>query len=147
MADQSSTAEAGRPAPVHRLTFDYHGNQVDLVSDQVVNMIIPPTQPLDESATGTGFSVIVRDTADQTLYKSSRPSPIRYDAEVFSDDPSRSLQRVAVEEPRGTFVLLVPHVEGAASVELIGPSRAEDDRVRESRALARFPLRPPQGSR
>jgi hypothetical protein len=66
---------------------------------------------------------------------------------VFSEDPSRSLHRVAVEEPQGTFVLLVPHVEGATSVELIGPSRAEDDRAREPRSLARFPLLPPQGSR
>src|SRR5215468_10668033 len=122
MADQNSAGSAGRPPPVHRLTFDYHGNQVDLVSDQVVDMIIPPTQSFDESTTVTGFSVIVRNTADQMLYRFTAPSPIRYAAEVFSDDPSRSLHQVAVEDPQGTFVVLVPHLEGAASVELIGPS-------------------------
>jgi hypothetical protein len=147
MADQETAGGPGQPVPVHRLTFDYHGNQISLVSDQVVDMISPPAQSLDESATVGGFSVIVRDAAGQALYKFTGPSPIRYDAEVFSEDPSRSLHRVAVEEPQGTFVLLVPHVEGTARVELVGAPLTRRGVARKPRRLASFPLHPPHGRR
>jgi hypothetical protein len=144
MADQNTAGSRGRPTPVHRLTFDYEGDQVSLVSDQIVNMISPPGQPLDEAETSAGFSVIVRDAADKALYRRTGSSPIRSDAEVFSDDPSAPLHRVPVREPRGTFVMLVPHVEGAVSVELTGQPSGRPERFRESRRLARFPLNPPQ---
>lgn len=144
MADQNAARSRGRPGPVHRLTFDYEGDRISLVSDQIVNMIGPPGQPLEEAETTTGFSVIVRDAADRALYRRTGSSPIRSDAEVFSDDPSTPLHRVPVQEPRGTFVMLVPHVEGAVSVELVGPPSGRPDRFRESLRLARFPLNPPQ---
>jgi hypothetical protein len=144
MADQNTAGGRGRPGPVHRLTFDYEGDRISLVSDQVVKMIGPPGQPLDEAETSAGFSVIVRDAADRALYRRTGSSPIRSDAEVFSDDPSTPLHRVPVQEPRGTFVMLVPHVEGAVSVELVGQPSGRPERFRESRRLARFPLNPPQ---
>jgi hypothetical protein len=147
MADQNTVGGRGRPGPVHRLTFDYEGDQISLVSDQVVNMISPPGHSLDESETLAGFSVIVRDAADKALYKFTGPSPIRNDAEVFSDDPSTSLHRVPVQERRGTFVMLVPHAEGAVSVELRAQPLDRSGRFSEPRQLARFPLQPPQDLR
>jgi hypothetical protein len=145
MADQNTIGDRSRPVPVHRLTFDYDGDQISLVSDQVVNMISPPGHSLDESVTSAGFSVIVRDTTDKALYRFIRPSPIGNDAEVFSDDPSNSLQRVPVRTRRGTFVILVPHLEGATSVELVGQPVDRSGRLSEPRRLAKFSLQPPEG--
>lgn len=136
---------AGGSGPVHRLTFDYRGGEISLVSDQVVNMITAQSQPLDEPTPAAGFSAIVRDAADHALYRVTAVGPIGYDAEVFSDDPSTSLHRVTVDDPQGTFVVLVPHLEGAANIEIIGPPLARDGRTGESQRLARFPLRSPQG--
>jgi hypothetical protein len=142
MAEQGTTGEPAQAGPVHRLTFDYDGDRISLTSDQVVNMVVPPSEPLD-ATTPAGFSIVVRDTRDRLLYRRTGSSPIRHDAEVFSDDPSRSLRRVPVEQRRGTFVVLVPHVEGGASVELVGPTRDRHGSVGEPRSLARFVLRPP----
>ena len=145
MADQNMVGDRGRPVPVHRLTFDYDGDQISLASDQVVNMISPPGHSLDESEASAGFSVIVRDADNRALYRFTGPSPIRNDAEVFSPDPSNSLHRVPVQERRGTFVVLVPHIEGAASVELVGQPLDRSGSLSEPRQLARFPLRAPEG--
>jgi hypothetical protein len=144
MAGQNTVGGRGRPGPVHRLTFDYDGDRISLVSDQIVNMISPPGHSLDESVPLAGFSVIVRDAADKALYRFTGSSPIRNDAEVFSNDPSTSLHRVPVQERRGTFVLLVPDVEGAVSVELAAQPLGSSGTFSEPRRLASFPLHPPQ---
>jgi hypothetical protein len=133
-----------QPGPVHRLTFAYEGDQIRLVGDQVVRMVVPPTRGLDEAGTLAGFSVILRDANNRPLYHFVRTSPMRHDAEVFATDPSRTLHRVDVQEPRGTFTVLVPHVDGAASVELAGHARASDANVSEPRVLAKFPLATPR---
>jgi hypothetical protein len=144
MADQNRVGDRSRPVPVHRLTFDYDGDQISLVSDQVVNMISPPGHSLDESEASADFSVIVRDTANRALYRFTGPSPVGNDAEVFSDDPSDSLHRVPVRKRRGTFVVLVPDLEGATSVELVGQSLDRFRGLSGPRPAARFPLRPPE---
>jgi hypothetical protein len=63
---------------------------------------------------------------------------------VFSDDPSVGLHRVAVDKPRGSFVLLVPHIDGGVRVELVGHPRDPVGRIRTARTLARVGLRPLQ---
>ena len=145
MVDQNQIVSRARPGPVHRLTFDYDRDQLRLVSDQIVNMISPPSHSLDESEPLAGFSVIVRDAAGRALYRFTRSSPIRDDVEVFSDDPfTSSVHRESVGERRGTFVMLVPHIEGAVSVELAGQPVDGSGRFSEARRLASFSLRQPQ---
>lgn len=147
MSDPHAVAMPPRPGPVHRLTFDYEGDRISLVSDQLVNMISPPSDPLDEAEVPAGFTVIVRDAQQRAVYRHTGVSPMGHDTEVFSDDPAGSLQRIAVAKPSGTFVLLVPHVEGAVGFELVGHPRFRGRRGSTPRQLARFTLRPPKTSR
>lgn len=136
-----------RPGPVHRLSFQYAGDRIRLVSDQLVTMIAPPSHPLDEPEVPAGFSMVVRDSRGQALYRFTGVSPMGHDREVFSDDPARTLHRTPVEEPSGTFVMLAPHIEGAVAVELFGHPLVRGRMARTPRRLARFVLKSPEAGR
>lgn len=111
------------PGPVRRLTFEYDGDSVQLVSEQHVRMIVPPSQPVEHVPSPNALAVVMRDAKEQLVYRFAHSSPLRHDAEVFGDDPYGKPQRVAVERPKGTFVLLVPDVPGAQTLELVAPPR------------------------
>jgi hypothetical protein len=124
MTDQSSgdAAEPGKPGPVMRLTFEYDGNDIRLVSRQQVQMIVPPSHPLDQPADAGGFHVLVRNAQDQLLFRQARTSPLKHDTEVFSAPGSdRTIERVAAARPKGAFVVLVPELPGAKTLEFVGP--------------------------
>lgn len=130
-----------QPGSVHRLTFEYEGDQIRLVSDQIVTMVVPASHPLEAIGTQAGFSAVLRDAQERPLYQFTRTSPIRHDAEVFSDDGSGTISRVTVDRPRGSFVMLVPALEGAVSVELAGQPLAPQTHLQAPRTLAKFALR------
>jgi hypothetical protein len=130
--------------PVHRLTFSYDGPDITLVSDQLTNVIVPPSHPLGEAGTAAGFSVVLRDTQNRPLYYRVGTSPVRFDAEVFAEDsPESSMSRVSVTHPTGTFVLLVPHIPGAAAVELSGHQTGAEATAAGPPPVARFMLAQP----
>jgi hypothetical protein len=142
----SARPQPGQPGPVRRLTFEYDGDQIRLVSEQHVRMIVPPSPPPDQADALGGFQVLLRDQQDQPVLRFSRSNPIRHDAEVFSPPGAdQSIARVPVERPRGSFVLLVPDVPGASTLELVGPSASADALREQPRSLARFALRPFEG--
>ena len=140
----SAAAGPANPGPVHRLTFGYEGSDIRLISDQLVTMVAPPSHSLEDAGRKAGFSLIVRDGKNRALYHRSGVSPIRYDAEVFGDTPSQPISRVPVRRPRGTFVMLVPHVQGSVRVELTDAG-AEEAGVAAPHTLASFPLSRPSG--
>lgn len=123
-----------------RLIFSYEGNDISLVSRQRVNMLVPPSEPLEGLAGQSGFWVEVRDKAGHPLRRQLMRDPIRHDAEVFSEDPARSVARIPVERPSGVFVVLIPEIAGAEHLVLIGTPPAERPAIREAREIARFNL-------
>jgi hypothetical protein len=134
--------QPAQPGPVRRLTFEYDGDQIRLVSEQHVRMIVPPEQA---DALG-GFQVLLRDQQDQPVLRFSRTNPIRHDAEVFSPPGAdQSIARVPVDRPKGSFVLLVPDVPGARTLELVGPPASAAALREQPRSLARFALKPFEG--
>jgi hypothetical protein len=136
--------QPAQPGPVRRLTFEYDGDQIRLVSEQHVRMIVPPP-PGQADALG-GFEVLLRDQQDQPVLRFSRTNPIRHDAEVFSPPGAdQSIARVPVDRPKGSFVLLVPDVPGASTLELVGPSASAGALREQPRSLARFALKPFEG--
>jgi hypothetical protein len=134
------------PGPVHRLTFEYDGDQVSLVSDQQVELIVPPTQPLERAESDSGFTVILRDADDKPLYRFTRSSPMRHDAEVFSESGDRTVERTGIDRPKGAFTVLVPDVTGAETVELFGHPLRPQAHLEKPRSLARFTLRAFEGA-
>jgi len=104
-----------------RLTFSYEGDKITLVSQQRVEMMLPPSHPLEVAEGQTGFWYTVEDAQQRAIYRRVMQNPIRHDVEVFSEDPATSVSRLAVSQPKGTFVILVPEVEGPQSVTFFSP--------------------------
>jgi hypothetical protein len=138
--------QPAQPGPVRRLTFEYDGDQIRLVSEQHVRMIVPPSQPLEQADELGGFHVLLRDKLDRPVYRFTRTSPIRHDAEVFSKPGTqRSIERTPVDRPKGAFVVLVPDVPGAKTLELVGHPPRTEAHLERPQSLARFDLKPFEG--
>ncbi len=135
-----ATSQMPGPVPVRRLTFTYDGTDVRLVSEQRVDMILPPSHPTDLLARQGGFQVILRDDRGVPIYGRVIPTPFQFDREVFDDDPARSVRRVPEARPRGTFVVLVPALDSARRLEFFGHPLKPEGHLEAPRRLASFEL-------
>ena len=111
------TASENSPKAM-RLTFSYQGDQVKLVSQQPVEMTVPPSDPLKGYEEHKGFWAEVKNAQDKTLFRRVLHNPTRNDAEVFSDDPEQSISREPAPKRKGVFVVVVPHTEKGHEVTL-----------------------------
>jgi hypothetical protein len=125
-----------------RLIFEYEGTDIRLVSRQRVEMIPPPGDRPADQRSAQGMWVEVRDAGRNALYRRVLHDPVRHDTEVFSDDPERSVARVPVERPRGTFAVLVPDLEAADHVAFVGSRLGRTPGLAPAAEIARFALRP-----
>jgi hypothetical protein len=141
MTPESEPAKARPSEPrAIRLIFSYEGNEVTLISRQRVSVVTPPSDPLGSLEGKSGFWVEVRDKAGQPLHRELMHDPIRHDAEVFSEDPERSVARIPLERPSGVFAVLIPEIEEADHLALIGTPLEERPALAEAREIALFSL-------
>jgi hypothetical protein len=101
-----------------RLTFSYQGDQVKLVSQQPVEMTVPPSDPVKDYQEQKGFWAELKGDQDKTLFRRVLHNPTRNDAEVFSDDPEQSISRAPAPKRKGVFTVVVPHTEKGREVTL-----------------------------
>lgn len=124
-----------------RLTFQYDGPNVKLISSQSVEMKLPPSHPLTGQEGQSGFWFTLSDAQGKPVYRRVLQNPIRYDREVFSNDPKQpSIQRVKVDEPKGTFVVLVPELAGARTLQLFSHPLNLESHGMAALEIARFNL-------
>lgn len=124
-----------------RLTFEYEGSNVKLVSKQKVEMILPPTQSLTGHENQTGFWFMLSNAQGTPVYRRAVHNPIAYDREIFSNNPEHpSVQRVPVAEPKGTFILLVPDVQEAKTIQLFSHPLNPAGRGLAASEFARFDI-------
>jgi len=118
-AKKSATVKRRAEMPqAMRLTFSYQGDQVKLVSQQPVDMTVPPSDPVKGYEQHKGFWAEVKSDQDKTLFRRVLHNPTRNDAEVFSDDPEQSISREPAPKRKGVFVVVVPHTEKSHEVTL-----------------------------
>jgi hypothetical protein len=155
MADNERTSPPPERPRAIRLTIAYEGDQLRLVSRQDVAMKVPPSDPVTGLEERAGFWVDLKDEQDQTLYRRVMHDPIRRDVEVFSQGTQRNIHRAPVAEPKGVFTVVLPEIEAAQAVALIGspprppgrelsPQAASEGmpEARTAREIARFDLKP-----
>lgn len=124
-----------------RLIFSYDGNEIKLESRQRVDMVVPPGEPIEAAREAqSGFWVEVRDGADEPLRRQLLHDPIPSDTELFSDDPTQSVARIPVDRPSGVFSVLVPEIEEAEYLALIGTPPDQRAGLGQAREIARFSL-------
>lgn len=125
---------------VLRLMFEYEGNTVQLKATQKVVMTLPPATSFIPEVKQSGFWYELRDANNHTLYHRAIGSPIRFDAEVFSNEDRESVARHEVTTPSGAFVLLVPDTPEADSIVLFSSSVQPRAAAQPATELIRFKL-------
>ena len=132
--------------PSLRLTFTYEASNIRLVSKQSVEIASQPTDPLEPEEGTTGFWYEVRDEEGLTIYRRIIQNPIKFAAEVKSDDPDRPFAWEEVRDPRGSFFLLIPDLKDARSLILVSSPLKFGAPLEPAEELARFDLmKAPQG--
>jgi hypothetical protein len=126
-----------------RLTFSYEGRRVELQSVEPVDAVAP-APPVSPRGTA-GFALEVHGGGGKVLFKRMLDEPFGESVEVPTGDrdPERPFERAPVENPSGTFVVMVPAPEAGAEVALFD-RRADRRRVKAEAEVARFKL-PPRG--
>lgn len=116
---KSASVKPGAESPrAMRLTFSYQGDQVKLVSQEPVEMTVPPSDPVKGYEQHKGFWAEVKTDQDKTLFRRVLHNPTRNDAEVFSDDPEQSISRQPAPKRKGVFVVVVPDTDKGHEVTL-----------------------------
>lgn len=125
-----------------RLIFNYQGTQVQLTSQQQVEMMAPPSDPIDEFEGRSGFWVELRDAEENLLYRQVMHNPIQLDHEAPSGDPEHPFTHVKNEAAEGTFMLIVPYLEQAST--LVMHSSPADEPADPAKEIARIDLKQPR---
>lgn len=106
-----------------------------------VNMIVPPptTTPLTEKHSGFWFEL--KDSKGEVLFSRVEYNPIQYDLEIFLGPPNESIVRRPILHPQGTFVLLVPDLPEAESIDLVSSPLDEKRAHEPAKKLGSFGLK------
>lgn len=136
------------PVDAVRLTIRYGGDRFEIVKRTRVRKVVPPSAPLlDEGDVEVGAWAEVR-ASGRSVYRQLLTDQLGRDVEVFTSDPDRPISRIAVDDPVGVFTVIVPDVDDADEIAIVGPPRDAPERRRRKAAdrapvgdLATFPLR------
>lgn len=124
-----------------RLTFQYDGLQLDLVSRRQVQMIAPPALAARRAAgEHVGIWLELRDQQEAVLYQRDLSRLIGAEAEAFN--PDGTITHLVGAPGSGQFEVVVPDVAEAESVCVIASAIEGTRAFREpAREIARFSLR------
>lgn len=126
----------GEPSPAAlRLTFAYSGDSPRLTASRAVDMIVPPSDPVDGYQGQAGFWVELRDSAGRTIYRRIMHDPFPYYHEVHS--PGATPTHVPVRNREGAFEVVLPAPPPGSRVVFFGtdqPSSVAITEVSQERA-------------
>ena len=104
-----------------RLTFAWRGTQISLVGSERIAMIAPASIDAPDDVATTGYAFALLGVDGQVIYRRPMHNPIRIDAEAYSPDRGRAIERVPLASREGQFTVLVPDLPDARAFRLSGP--------------------------
>ncbi len=131
----------GSPNRTVRLLFSYEGDKVELVGQQHITMLAPPSDALEGYDNQAGFWIEMRDAGGQTLYRRCMSNPIQPSVEVFSNEGSHSIHREDVSEPKGAFFVLVPEMEKPTKLALCASAKTPGKPLQAAKEFAVFDVK------
>jgi hypothetical protein len=114
--DTSTSFPSKQNTKALRLTFSYEGNNIQLISQQKIEKVLPPSDNIQQNQ--TGFWYELTDSENNTVYRQIMNSPIKIDMEVFSNDPKESIIRQQITDIRGIFSIVVPDIPQAKNFDM-----------------------------
>jgi hypothetical protein len=131
-------SSGGGPPQSIRFVLTFAGGEVRLLARQRVGMTAPASDAVEEAGRQTGFWYELRSPDERTLYRRVAEHPAG--AEFPTDDPERPLARQEAPDATGVLVVVVPEIEQAERLVLVGaPAGAKAERA-AAREIASFPL-------
>jgi hypothetical protein len=128
-----------------RLTFSYEDEKVKLVDRQSIEKRVRASDPIlkhGEAGQYSGFWIELRDAKDQTIYRRVLNNPLQSSVEVPSDNPNQSFERHTIENPRGTFFVIIPDLDQADSIVIFSSPHEPEFKGRAgAREIARMSLK------
>lgn len=139
---QRPDLSAAEPAYAHtlRLTFSYEGSKVELISQQSLEMVPPPSDPITEQDEMTGFWYELRDVENHPLYRRAVHNPIKFAVELPSRNREAPFAWEKVSQPSGSFVLLMPDLDQAQNLILFSSPLEPEKAAAPASELASFEL-------
>ncbi len=147
MAQSQRPAGMGRRAL--RLTFAYDGEEVTLTRAEPLEKRTPPSDPLIRGGQAThrsGFWVEVRDDENRVLWRRRLHDPRNPSVEVPAEGRAGRFERVDVDQPAGSFRVLVPDLPTAKRVTVVASTplgrggRSVDEAPHGARPIGTFDL-------
>jgi hypothetical protein len=143
MSEPNASLVNKEPAKAVRMILAFDGEHVHLLSQQSVEMVLPPSDPVQGFEGQKGFWYELRDAQDRPLYRRVMQNPMQEDVEVFSDDPKQSVARQTLPNRKGVFVVVVPDTPQGHAITLSSSLRRIQQAHQPVREIARFALRKP----
>lgn len=126
-----------RPRPPRRsrrLTFRVAGDQIELVNEEQLEMMTPPSVgPAPQEGIHSGFWIEVQDADNRALDHRLLHFPLGDSVEVFN--PDGTIEREFGPATESTFEVLVPDYDDASNVAMFGESL--DPQASRARRAAR----------
>jgi len=122
-----------------KITLQYDGANFNVVSDRQVSMAPPPSDPIADHQTETGFWVSVSDNNGRVLYRRVMQSPQTLGAEVYTKDPAETLFRVGAGAPT-ILEVVIPDMAEGMHLRLFGSSTDAEGHLMPATQILHYPL-------
>jgi hypothetical protein len=109
-----------------RLIFEYEGDRVHLVSQQLVDIAVnsPDSTEINQQFQ-PGYYVDTRDATNQTLARIAVHNAFETSVEVFPERHDEPITRIETTLPKGAFTVVVPATDTANHVTLTRVNRGQ----------------------
>jgi len=143
--DSMDPAQQAEPNRAIRLLIEYDRSGYTIGDSWLVETLAPASHSLEPRLNASGFWIELRDAGNKVVYRRVLHDPAPPDAEVF--DPERGLRRVALDDPKGVFTVLVPDLPEAEELAIVSSPMDLGKRASAARQVARLPLPGRKGRR
>jgi hypothetical protein len=130
-----------QPGRATRLTIEYNGDDMKVISSRSVKMIVPDSDDRHNLKGLSGFWVELQSAEHECLYRKVMSEPMLEQMEAPSGDPEKPFTRTAPSRRKGVFSLLVPEMPDARQLYLC--KSPATDRLAPAQPFAIIDLRNP----
>ena len=102
-----------------RLDFRYENYNIVLESQTRIEIIPPPSDPIDQADDYNGYYVKLTDGEGRVIYVQRLQNPFRTETEAYGDDAPGLITYESLKDPDLTFSILIPDPEAVFSLEII----------------------------